>query len=208
MDVDVHATIDAVGMLSGAAEHKGPGSPHHGGHDLVQELDDRDLRAQARPHGAQLQADVPPADDDHALRHLLQRDGARGRHDPADVPSSVSVECIQSVRICGLSQHGARPGAGWPCDVHACAACGRHLACFHTTRSGRAWTMHGKPSDNGSRTHLSSSMVMPGSGVTSEPVAMIVFFAFTVDVPPSRRLTSISCGDLNLPHPFMYSTCR
>ena len=37
---------------------------------------------------------------------------------------------------------------------------------------------------------------------------MIVFFAFTVVVPPSSKLTSISCGDLNLPHPFTYSTCH
>ena len=56
--------------------------------------------------------------------------------------------------------------------------------------------------------HLSSSIVSPGNGVTSEPVAMIVFFAFTVVVPPSSRDTSISCGDLNLPHPLTYSTCE
>ncbi len=49
----------------------------HGGHDVVQELDDGDLRAQALPDRAHLQADVAAADHDQLLGHRLQRDRAR-----------------------------------------------------------------------------------------------------------------------------------
>ncbi len=41
-------------------------SPSIAGQDAVEELDDRDLRAQAAPDGAELQADDAGADDEHA----------------------------------------------------------------------------------------------------------------------------------------------
>ena len=51
-------------------------------------------------------------------------------------------------------------------------------------------------------THLSSSIFMPGSGETSDPVAMMKFFALTVVVPPSSSATSSSFAPANLPQPF------
>ena len=53
-------------------------------------------------------------------------------------------------------------------------------------------------------TILSSSISSPGSGVTSEPVAMMTFLALSVwgSPPLSPGLTSISVGDLNDAQPF------
>jgi hypothetical protein len=52
-------------------------------------------------------------------------------------------------------------------------------------------------------TIFSSSISRPGSGVTSDPVAMITFLARSVCASPplSPGLTSISVADLNDAHP-------
>ncbi len=47
---------------------------------------------------------------------------------------------------------------------------------------------------------------MPGKGVTSEPVAIKMFFVLMVVVLPSSAATSTSLGLLILPHPLAYDT--
>ena len=51
-----------------------------------------------------------------------------------------------------------------------------------------------------------SSIVKPGKGVASLPVAMMMFLARTLVSPPSFRLTAIVCSSANAPVPLMYST--
>jgi hypothetical protein len=57
------------------------------------------------------------------------------------------------------------------------------------------------------QTHLSSSMVMPGRGVTSDPVAMMMFFVSITLDPPAVSVTSTLLGPTIFPHPLTYSTC-
>ena len=57
-----------------------------------------------------------------------------------------------------------------------------------------------------SKPHLSSSMGMFGRGVTSDPVAMMMFLPLTVWLPPSSKATSTSLGPLKLPQPLTYVT--
>ena len=40
----------------------------------------------------------------------------------------------------------------------------------------------------------------------SDPVAIIIFLALIVSVPPAFRSISISLAEANLPHPLMYVT--
>mmetsp|Transcript_6430 Transcript_6430/g.14612 ORF Transcript_6430/g.14612 Transcript_6430/m.14612 type:complete len:483 (+) Transcript_6430:49-1497(+) len=49
----------------------------HAGNHVRQELDDGDLRAEARPDARHLQPDDAASDADKVLRNLLERDGAR-----------------------------------------------------------------------------------------------------------------------------------
>jgi hypothetical protein len=51
------------------------------GQDAVEELDDRDLRAEPPPHRAELQPDDAGADHEQPLRHLRQRQRAGGGDD-------------------------------------------------------------------------------------------------------------------------------
>mmetsp|Transcript_40456 Transcript_40456/g.103609 ORF Transcript_40456/g.103609 Transcript_40456/m.103609 type:complete len:252 (-) Transcript_40456:435-1190(-) len=55
-------------------------------------------------------------------------------------------------------------------------------------------------------TMVSSSTGEPGSGVTSEPVAMMTFLVGMVLVLPSSAVTSTSVPLFNLPHPLAYVT--
>src|SRR5690606_28080311 len=75
-ELEAHALAaeDALELLADLAVHRRD--------EAVEELDDRDLRAQPRPHRAQLQADVAAADHDQVLRHLGQRERT-GRGDDA-----------------------------------------------------------------------------------------------------------------------------
>jgi hypothetical protein len=41
----------------------------------------------------------------------------------------------------------------------------------------------------------SISMALPGNGVTSDPVVMVIFFASTLESPPSLSCTEIVFGD-------------
>lgn len=50
-------------------------------------------------------------------------------------------------------------------------------------------------------------MVRPGSGVTSEPVAMMVLLVLMTLTLPSSPVTSTSVADFILPQPFTYCTC-
>jgi hypothetical protein len=52
----------------------------HAGHDAIEELDDRDLGAEAAPHRPHLQPDIAAADHHQVARHLRQRQRA-GRSD-------------------------------------------------------------------------------------------------------------------------------
>ena len=65
---------DLVGFLAHVAVEAGQ--------DLVEELDDRDLRAEPPPDRAELEPDHAAADHDHALRHLRQLERAGGIDDP------------------------------------------------------------------------------------------------------------------------------
>lgn len=56
---------------------------HHGGHDLVEELHDRDLGTQALPYRAHFETDVATADDDHLLGDLCQLQRTRRGDNPA-----------------------------------------------------------------------------------------------------------------------------
>lgn len=56
-------------------------------------------------------------------------------------------------------------------------------------------------SSSSSSAHLSSSMGTPGRGVTSEPVAIMMFFVLICVLLPSFRLTDTSLGLLILPQP-------
>lgn len=51
-----------------------------------------------------------------------------------------------------------------------------------------------------------SSMVRPGKGVASEPVATRMFLPRTEVSPPSIKLTATVCSSANAPVPLMYST--
>ena len=51
-----------------------------------------------------------------------------------------------------------------------------------------------------------SSIVRPGKGVLSLPVAMKMFFPRTLVSPPSAKFTAIVCSSANVPVPFKYST--
>ena len=51
-----------------------------------------------------------------------------------------------------------------------------------------------------------SSIVRPGNGVASLPVAMNIFFPRSVCSPPSIKLTLTSFSPENAPAPFTYST--
>mmetsp|Transcript_47714 Transcript_47714/g.91169 ORF Transcript_47714/g.91169 Transcript_47714/m.91169 type:complete len:265 (+) Transcript_47714:758-1552(+) len=55
-------------------------------------------------------------------------------------------------------------------------------------------------------TMLSSSMVTPGKGVTSEPVASMTCFALSVFLPPSASSTSTVSAESMRPAPLTYST--
>lgn len=57
-----------------------------------------------------------------------------------------------------------------------------------------------------STSYRSSSTGTPFRGVTSLPVAIMMFFALIVLLPPSFRDTSTSLGLLIVPQPFRYST--
>ena len=56
--------------------------------------------------------------------------------------------------------------------------------------------------------HRRSSTGTPGRGVTSDPVAMMMFLVASVVVAPSAVATSTSVGLRSLPHPCTYCTCK
>lgn len=66
--------------------------------------------------------------------------------------------------------------------------------------------MHARPCHDGTA-HRFSSMGTPDRGVTSEPVAMMMFLALIVLLPPLARLTSTSFALFSVPQPLTYSTC-
>mmetsp|Transcript_4115 Transcript_4115/g.7090 ORF Transcript_4115/g.7090 Transcript_4115/m.7090 type:complete len:239 (+) Transcript_4115:527-1243(+) len=55
-------------------------------------------------------------------------------------------------------------------------------------------------------TIFSSSMVTPGSGVTSDPVARMMFFPSNLISSPSLPATVTSLAPVTFPHPFTYFT--
>jgi len=61
--------------------------------------------------------------------------------------------------------------------------------------------MLGREAAGGSCAHFFSSMVMPFIGVTSEPVAIMMFFVFSVFLLPSLAETSTVLGPVILPQP-------
>lgn len=75
--LELHALLleDLLGLLCDLGVHAGAAN-------LVQEFDDGNLGAQARPHGSHLETNDTATNDEHLFRDLLQRNGTSARDHP------------------------------------------------------------------------------------------------------------------------------
>ena len=62
--------------------------------------------------------------------------------------------------------------------------------------------------DNRNATDRFSSIGIPGKGVTSDPVAIRIFFVEIEKLEPSAALTPTVLASSMLPHPLAYVTCQ
>lgn len=92
LKVDALLLQDLLGLLGDLGVHAGAA-------DLVQELDDGDLGAQAGPDRGHLEANDTATNDDKLLRDLLQGDGAGAGDDALLVD-------LQAGKRCGLGASG------------------------------------------------------------------------------------------------------